>query len=95
MVDSANKFSKNYKKSKVIMKPFESPFIWRQSGIAIFVRLEMASVWVKTLPISVSQSLWKKMHLQNSASLCKALAPKPFEIQIWDWSRMKDFLKIF
>ena len=33
---------KNYK--KFFLKPFESTFIWRQSGIAIFFRLEMASV---------------------------------------------------
>ena len=26
---------------------------------------------------------------------CASLAPKPFEIQTWYWSRMKDFLKIF
>ena len=32
---------------------------------------------------------------QNRASLWKALAPKPFEIKTWDWSRLKDFFKIF
>ena len=41
-------------------KSSESPFIWRQSGISISFRLEMALVWIKMLPISVSQSLCKK-----------------------------------
>ena len=59
MVNSANKSSKNYKKSYIILKIFESIIIWRQSGIAIFFCLEMVLIWVKMLPISISQSLWK------------------------------------
>ena len=50
---------------------------------------------MKTLPISISQSLYKNALLQISASLYRALAPKPFEIQAWGWSRTKDSLKIF
>ena len=55
----------------------------------------MALVCVKTLPILVLQSLCKIAFLQISASLCRALASKTFEIQTWDWSRLKDFQKIF
>ena len=54
----------------------------------------MALIWVKTLPILVLQSLCKIAFLQISASLCRAIASIPFEIQTWDWSRLKDFLKI-
>ena len=86
---------KNLWKSLVIWKPFKSTFIWRQAGIAIFFRLEMALVWVKTLPISVSHSICKIAFLQISDSLCNAPPSKPFEIQIWDWSRLKDCSKIF
>ena len=32
---------------------------------------------------------------ESSKNYRKTLAPKSFEIQTWDWSRMKDFLKIF
>ena len=39
--------------------------------------------------------LKKKPFLQNSSSLWQALTPKPFELQTWDWSRMKENLKIF
>ena len=79
---------KNLLKSKVIWKPFESAFTWRQTGIAIFFRLEMALVRMKTLLISVLQSLYKN-------AFSKALASKLFELQIRDWSRLKDFSKIF
>ena len=37
----------------------------------------------------------KSAFQQISASLCRALASKPFEIEIWDWSRLKENLKIF
>ena len=36
----------------------------------------------------------KSAFQQNRASLWKALAPKPFEIQTWDLSRLQDFFKI-
>ena len=58
----------------------------------------------KNFAFSFSQSLlYKKCNpyyiknafQQSRASLWKALAPKPFEIQTWDWSRLKDLLKIF
>ena len=55
----------------------------------------MALVCVKTLPILVLQSLCKIAFLQISASLCRTLASKPFEIQTWDWSRLKDFFENF
>ena len=50
---------------------------------------------MKTLPFPVLQSLCKIAFLQISACLCRALASKPLEIQTWDQSRLKDFLKIF
>ena len=45
---------------------------------------------MKTLPISVLQSLCKNAFLQISACLCRALATKPFEIQTWDLSKLKE-----
>merc|ERR1712074_168956 len=47
------------------------------------------------LPAPCRNPYEKNAFYQNSAFLCRALAPKPFEIQIWDWSRMKENSKIF
>ena len=34
------------------------------------------------------------MHISKLVDFsCRALATKPFEIQSWDWSRLKDFFK--
>ena len=38
---------------------------------------------------------WYIYELDSRASLWKVLAPKPFEIKTWDWSRLKDFSKAF
>ena len=49
---------------------------------------------MKTVRFHFHNPYVKSAFQQNRASLWKALAPKPFEIQTWDWSRLNDFLKI-
>ena len=55
----------------------------------------MALFWKKKLHFHFHTPYKKNAFQQNRGSLWKALAPKPFEIQTWNWSRLKDFLKIF
>ena len=50
---------------------------------------------MKTLLFHFHNPYVKRAFQQNGPSLWKALAPKPFEIQTWDWSRLKDFSKTF
>ena len=49
---------------------------------------------MKTLHLHFQNPYIKNAFQQTRAFLWKALAPKPFEIKTWDWSRLKDFSKI-
>ena len=80
----AIKIQRNWLKSSTILKPFESNFTWLQSGISILFCLEMALIWMKTLHFHFHNLYVKSEFQQNRASLWKALAPKPFELQTWD-----------
>ena len=55
----------------------------------------MAQEWMKTLPYSILQFNCIQKVLKRSYSLWQALTSKRFELQIWDWSWMKENSKIF
>ena len=63
--------------------------------VLAFIYLEMAQEWMKTLPCSILQFNWIQKVLKRSSSLWRALTFKRFELQIWDWSWMKENSKIF
>ena len=77
------------------MKILKRSFIWLQSGISSFIRLEMALKRVKHYHFQFCNPIEKWAFLQKRGSLWQALSPKWFEIQTWDWSRMKENSKIF
>ena len=82
------------KKLIKIIDYFEAPekLLFGANLVSIFFRLKMALVWVKMLPNLFLLFLWKRC---NSAKWFLTLESfKPLKIQIWDWSRMNDNLKI-
>jgi len=80
----------NLKKSMTVWKLCERSFKWDISGHSSFIRLEMAQEWIKTFPYSVLQFNWIKRFWKEVVHFFKW-----FELQIWDWSWMKENSKIF
>ena len=89
------KFQNNHTKIQTILKILKRSFIWLQSGISSFIRLEMALKRVKHYHFQFCNPIEKWAFLQKRGSLWQALSPKRFEIQTWGWSRMKENSKIF
>ena len=86
--------SMKYWKSVAVWKICKRSFICHIAGRSCFIRLEMAQEWIKTLPCSILQFNWIQKVLKRSSSLWRALTFKRIDLQIWDWSRMKENLKI-
>jgi len=84
-----------YKKSVAVWKNCKRSFKCDVAGGFSFIHLEMAQEWMKTLPCSILQFNWIQKVLKRSSSLWRALTFKRFELQIWDWSWMKENSKIF
>ena len=78
-----------YKKSMAVWKICQRSFKCDVAGNSSLICLEMAQEWMKTLPCSILQFNWIQKVLKRSSSLWRALTFKRFELQIWDWSRMK------
>ena len=84
-----------YKKSIAVLKICKRSFKRDVAGSSSFIRLEMAQEWMKTLPYSILRFNCIQKVLKRSNSLWQALTSKRFELQIWDWSWMKENSKIF
>ena len=84
-----------YKKSMAVWKICKRSFKRDVAGSSSFIRLEMAQEWMKTLPYSILRFNCIQKVLKRSNSLWQALTSKRFELQIWDWSWMKENSKIF
>ena len=83
------------KKSMAVWKICKRSFKCDVAGSSSFIRLEMAQEWMKTLPYLILQFNCIQKVLIRSSSLWRALTFKRFELQIWDWSWMKENSKIF
>ena len=77
-----------------VWKIFKRSFKCDVAGSSSFIRLEMAQEWMKTLPYSILRFNCIQKVLKRSNSLWQALTSKRFELQIWDWSWMKENSKI-
>ena len=84
-----------YKKSVAVWKICKRSFKCDVAGGFSFIHLEMAQEWMKTLPYLILQFNCIQKVLIRSSSLWRALTFKRFELQIWDWSWMKENSKIF
>ena len=84
-----------YKKSVAVWKICKRSFKCDVAGGFSFIHLEMAQEWMKTLPYLILQFNCIQKVLIRSSSLWRALTFKRFELQIWDWSWMKENSKTF
>ena len=84
-----------YKKSVAVWKICKRSFKCDVAGCSSFIRLEMTQKWMKTLPCTILQFNWIQKVLKRSSPLWRDLTLKRFDLQIWDWSRIKENSKIF